>query len=635
MSDARFARLKTDPRFRRPKKVQNKVVVDDRFKSLFDEPQSGGSKRVDKYGRKVSKNKDRENLRRFYRLGDEDKEEGSSTGARPDYARGEGLMESSSEDEEEDNADDVSDEETVVTLGRDASKPTGRNDEAEIDLDEDTIAQLDAQAANYAKAHVADDSAKSGITPTSRIAVVNLDWDHVRASHLYKIFSSVDKIRSFGKKRMEQEEREGPPPEVFGSSGRQRRELEPEEINEKNIFELNDGDEYNQDALRNYQLERLRYYYAIVTCLSVQTAEHIFSELDGSELERSANVLDLSYVPEDMDFSDEHRDEAIEEQSDFKAVEFATDALRHSKVRLTWDNDDPERLKVTRRIMSKKDLDEIDFKAYIASDSEDSAADDDEERRKRMRAMLLREGSDGEQNGEDDDDQLPEGWGGGKHDKAGELEITFLPGLSDKNGAADGDETTLDKYKRKQKEKKASRKAAFKSKPADGEDGLAGDAFFGGNSDGDQDPQEKPRKAATKEELSSIIAETGNDEDLDHFDMRAVIRADKAERGALKGKRKLKRKLAREQDTAGAGFVLDVADKRFNALHENPSFAIDPSNPKFKRTKGMEALLEERSKRAQSNKADESVGSLDNLVASVKRKSKAVLEQRDRKKRRF
>ncbi len=36
MSDPRFARLKTDPRFRRPKLKQTKVVIDDRFKSVFE-----------------------------------------------------------------------------------------------------------------------------------------------------------------------------------------------------------------------------------------------------------------------------------------------------------------------------------------------------------------------------------------------------------------------------------------------------------------------------------------------------------------------------------------------------------------------------------------------------------------------
>jgi len=37
------------------------------------------------------------------------------------------------------------------------------------------------------------------------------------------------------------------------------------------------------------------------------TAAHIYSELEGSELERSANMFDLSFVPTDMAFDDEPR----------------------------------------------------------------------------------------------------------------------------------------------------------------------------------------------------------------------------------------------------------------------------------------------------------------------------------------
>lgn len=50
-----------------------------------------------------------------------------------------------------------------------------------------------------------------------------------------------------------------------------------------------------------------RYYYAIVECDSVQAASHIYSELEGTELERSANVFDLSFVPDDMTFDEECR----------------------------------------------------------------------------------------------------------------------------------------------------------------------------------------------------------------------------------------------------------------------------------------------------------------------------------------
>ena len=50
-----------------------------------------------------------------------------------------------------------------------------------------------------------------------------------------------------------------------------------------------------------------RYYYAIVECDTVDAAAHICKELDGTELERSANVFDISFVPEGMIFENEPR----------------------------------------------------------------------------------------------------------------------------------------------------------------------------------------------------------------------------------------------------------------------------------------------------------------------------------------
>lgn len=122
------------------------------------------------------------------------------------------------------------------------------------------------------------------IEPTRRLAVVNLDWDHVRAIHLFKMFSSLvtsglpstgDKKASkpvirgqvlnvrvypsdFGRERMAKEEREGPPTELF----KKPKEFEHvDEVNEQTIFETGDAaDEVDEDALRKYQLERLRYF---------------------------------------------------------------------------------------------------------------------------------------------------------------------------------------------------------------------------------------------------------------------------------------------------------------------------------------------------------------------------------------
>lgn len=50
-----------------------------------------------------------------------------------------------------------------------------------------------------------------------------------------------------------------------------------------------------------------RYFYAIVECDTIQLASYLYSELQGAELERSANVLNLSFVPDDMTFEEECR----------------------------------------------------------------------------------------------------------------------------------------------------------------------------------------------------------------------------------------------------------------------------------------------------------------------------------------
>jgi len=256
---------------------------------------------VDKYGRKLSKTHEEDNLKRFYRLAEDGKDDikaGNVQGVTKsiDYARGEVLLESSDEEDGQAAGDteesSQNDADEILRLG-------GSDDELDIDLDEDIFAELDAQVSMYAKVseNLEEKEEKQDIgvaNRTRRLAVVNLDWEYVRASHLYKIFSclvspiaphipvttsqSVGRVNpkkgkggaspiargtvvsvrvfpsEFGKARMAKEEREGPPAEIFK---KKRKDLE--EINERTVYEFGDGDEYNDDALRRYQLERLRW----------------------------------------------------------------------------------------------------------------------------------------------------------------------------------------------------------------------------------------------------------------------------------------------------------------------------------------------------------------------------------------
>jgi len=85
-------------------------------------------------------------------------------------------------------------------------------------------------------------------------------------------------------------------------------------------------------------------------------------------------------------------------------------ALRHTNVKLTWDDDDPDRVKIIRQKFTNKDMDDMDFKDYIASSSEES--DEDVEITRQKYKNLLHETEN-----DDAEDQ--------------EMEITFTPGLSE------------------------------------------------------------------------------------------------------------------------------------------------------------------------------------------------------------
>jgi hypothetical protein len=56
------------------------------------------------------------------------------------------------------------------------------------------------------------------------------------------------------------------------------------------------GNQYSRERLRQYELQRLKYYFAVVECDSAQTANHIYEQCDGVEYESSANKFDLRLV---------------------------------------------------------------------------------------------------------------------------------------------------------------------------------------------------------------------------------------------------------------------------------------------------------------------------------------------------
>lgn len=429
-------------------------------------------------------------------------------------------------------------------------------------------------------------------------------------------------------------------------------------------------------------------------------------------------------------------------------------ALRNSKVKLTWDADDPERAKITRATHDKSKKDKgkkeeaIDYSKLLATDSEA----EDEAAMSRMRAAFgldptkRASGDAGDDDSDDDDDAFFDTAGSNVFDgdRKNEMEVTFTPALSGNLDSDDDDEnkdeTSLEKYQRKERERRAAKKEKRKlekkraaggarsrlvgeededsdpdeafdankiaelglSEDEDVDDddddvavstqaaaskkkkkGKRSDGFFDfGDGDGTRDDgeaidssaklskkaQKQLEREAKEKELASLSLLVSGDGDGDdsndeaggkHFDMQQILKAEKIsskpKKVLKKGKDRRKHAEAKELlDKEKDKFTVDLADERFSKLHQDHEFALDPSNPKFMKTKNMQRILAESRKRrdveqpngeelASSIPKDPSGDSLSgagssrdglsSLVESIKRKNRTQDGEKNKGKR--
>ncbi|KAG2408827.1 uncharacterized protein HKW66_Vig0036490 [Vigna angularis] len=536
ISDPRYAKAHTDPRFREAPKRETKVGIDSRFNRMFTHKSFlPSSAPVDKRGK--PKNKPTSQLgsmRHYYKIDEKETEQSSdeeeelvkANQLKPESDKG-SEFEETSESESSAESEEASESESATDT--DEGEDEVVYEEEASDVQED-IAEIEKE--------------------THRLAVVNMDWRFVKAVDLYALLSSFlppnGLIKSvtiypseFGLQRMKEEEIHGP----IG--------LFDDENDEDNS-----NDDIDNEKLRAYEKSRMRffyiffllftlifiisllprYYFAVVECNSIATADYIYKECDGVEFMQTSNALDLRFIPDDMEVKHPPRDVATEVPANYECKDFYSRALQHSEVTLTWEDEEPLRSKILNRNLNDEQLAQMELKELLNSDDSDSDDSKDnnsetddqpdkiEKKRAKYRALL--------QSGDDSD-------GGGEHDNGHDMEVTFNTDLEDlsKHILEKKDkksETVWDAYLRKKREKKKARKNKAKYSSDDDSDDTdqeateEADDFFieepavkKRKKAQSTDEEHKPQDKVSKEELELLLADDkGTDTGLKGYNLK-------------------------------------------------------------------------------------------------------------------
>ncbi|KAK2578060.1 hypothetical protein KPH14_008475 [Odynerus spinipes] len=478
-----------------------------------------------------------------------------------------------------------------------------------------------------------DKDAETTNESTYRLAICNMDWDRIRAVDLMVLFNSFlpsgGLIHSvtiypseFGLQRMKEEEVKGPV-ELVDSKNEEKAQSESE--NEE-------GSEYHMEKLRRYQLNRLKYFYAVIECDSADTANKIYTECDGLEYESTATKLDLRFIPNDMTFDQEPREVCTElpELSKYQPRQFTTTALQQVKVELTWDETNPERQELTNKLSSGKinEINENDLQAYLASATSDDEADEENGKNNIQETetqcdsstlndpiekykSLLKQLDEEEEAKRNKDVELEFTWGIGTKEKAEKIVKEKL----NKNKDLTPFEEYLAKRKAKKKARREEHKKLMESRNGgmvDSEDALSSDADSS-NDDKQRNSKlsYKKQKMATAssnadslnendevknaDELKLLLMDETESENKKHFDMKKIeanTDLSKSKRKRLKKKQNVQNETTEQDD-----FEVNVKDARFTALFTSHHFNIDPADPHYRKTKGTEALIKEKLKR--------------------------------------
>ena len=350
---------------------------------------------------------------------------------------------------------------------------------------------------------------------STSLAIINMDWDHIKAADLYVVLHSflpatgkLEYVRvfmsEFGRERLAQEAVKGPALDIYIDKEREKifaeyrknmddgavefkntkqvpiTKLSSEYHNIKDYFDANtdEAEAAAENAIRRYELDRMRYAFAIAKFNSVQTASNIYSQLNGVLFERSSCILDLRVVmlEDEAQFLKGDKlvpvaeggwmmDECFAFPQLYSAKDdFETKALQKTKPELTWDQTDPDRLKITTRKLS---LEKAHDWANDPANQFIAMSDDESEAGDHLHLLTNNHKTEDSINDDNDSDETIVGPDGPQHSKStkDDFFISFDPILtgnapSGRSIMTPTEQTPFQKYlEQRTKEKKANQQS--------------------------------------------------------------------------------------------------------------------------------------------------------------------------------
>jgi len=575
IKDERFKAVHYDPKFAPLSKKNKKTKVDKRFEKMFKDERFKVATKVDKYGREIEVPKTNKEMEDFYYVEDEDdkdlafsdNEMAAELDIDPEQLIGknkenkvvnknEGKKVDQKKDKKKQNqnAPKANGEKPKIAHFNDEGKFEWNEESSDSDFDiEEIQRELDEQA-EIGWESESDDNAPEG-EPTNRLALVKYDWENIHASDIMLFMTSfVPKngfIKSvtvypsdFGLQRMKEEELEGP--KHIWKTDRVPENDKEREILEKTIldadqpwiFRENENEDIDPIKLRQYEKDRLKYYYAIIDCDSVRTAKTLYDECNGMEFELTSIKIDLSYVPDGLQFPHPPKEVCTEIPATSKVHNFLNRAVNHTNVKLTWEEPKPDRFDSLFKNLKEEDFGKIDFNQYISSDTDDEGSEEDDEEEIELRRKALLGSGDVEDWRADFDKSKKR-----KHNEM-EMVIKFNPGF-DELGNKILEKANPEKGKENKKNKKDKKNKLKVNKD---------DEWF--VEDAAEEEEAKKDDKKYKDELELLV----------------------------------------EEGEEKKGFKLDVEDERFAAIYKKGDFSIDPTS-KYYDPKSSGKLLQEQVQR--------------------------------------